>query len=77
MTKKEIKSELEGFKLVKHKIGWEGFDYCFRRYSSFEEDIKDEHFHELRKGYLNRKVSSNELENYINLKIKELSEAVA
>lgn len=39
----------------------EGFDYCFRNYSSFQ-DIKDEKFHELREAY---KKAADELENYI------------
>ena len=29
----------------------EGFDYCFKHYSSFE-DVKDENFHKLRKKYI-------------------------
>jgi len=40
----------------------EGFDYCFRHYSSFEE-IKDEKFHELRLKYIQ---IAEELENYVN-----------
>lgn len=72
--KQEMLSELSGFKLVKHKISWEGFDYCFRFYSDFKNDIKDEKFHELRKGYLSKKVKAEELEFYIITKIKELSE---
>lgn len=69
--RKEITRELEAFELVKHKISWEGFDYCFRYYSDFEE-VKDEKFHELRKGYLNGKVQSVELNHYVEKKIAEL-----
>jgi hypothetical protein len=47
---------------VKSTINNEGFDYCFRCYSNFE-DIKDEKFHELRKAYLN---AAKELEKYVN-----------
>lgn len=65
--------ELDGFKLVKHKISWEGFDYCFRYYSDFLDDVMDEDFHLLREGYLKGLVSSKDLEFYIDLKIKELS----
>ena len=49
-----------------HMLHWrmenEGFDYCFRKYSSFKE-IEDEKFHELRKKYIK---AAEELENYIN-----------
>lgn len=65
--------ELEGFRLVKHKISWEGFDYCFRYYSDFLDDVKDEDFHLLREGYLKGLVTSRDLEYYIDLKIKELT----
>lgn len=65
-------AELKGFKLVKHKMAWEGFDYCFRFYSDFLDDVKDEDFHLLREGYLNGKVSSRDLEFYVNMKIEEL-----
>lgn len=76
MKNKELETELEGFKLVKHKIGWEGFDYCFRWYSDFTRDVKDKKFHELREGYLDGKITSFELIKYINTKIDELSNAI-
>jgi hypothetical protein len=45
----------------------EGFYYCFKHYSRFEE-IKDEEFHRLRMNYLQ---SANELEEYISNKNNE------
>ena len=47
---------------VRSTINNEGFDYCFRCYSNFE-DIKDEKFHELRKAYLK---AAKELEKHVN-----------
>jgi hypothetical protein len=46
---------------VQYRIENEGFDYCFRCYSNFEE-INDEKFHELRKAYIK---AAKELENYV------------
>lgn len=63
---------LEELKVVKHKISWEGFDYCFRHYSSWK-DVFDEDFHRLRKGYISGTIKSTELSNYIDNKISELS----
>ena len=40
---------------------WEGFDYCFRSYSHFEE-VEDTEFHRLRAAYVN---AANELEEYM------------
>ena len=69
MSKDEMKKELDGFILVKHKIGWEGFDYCFRHYSTFKDDISDEYFHELRVGYLKGSIKQEDVNNYIHEKI--------
>jgi len=44
------------------EIEQEGFDYCFREGSEFE-DIKDKKFHELRKKYCE---AADELDQYIN-----------
>lgn len=41
----------------------EGFDYCFRHYSNFDE-IKDEEFHKLRVSYED---AANALAEYLNL----------
>jgi hypothetical protein len=54
-------SNLEDFSYLYSRIKQEGFHYCFKHYSSFEE-IEDEKFHKLRKSYLK---AANELEAYI------------
>ena len=53
--------EFENWQYVFSKMRDEGFHYCFKHYSRFEE-IKDEKFHELRLKYLE---SANNLESYI------------
>ena len=60
--------ELKNFESVRYKMKQEGFDYCFKHYSSFEE-IQDDKFHELRKKYLD---ISNELEEYVHSKIDSI-----
>ena len=57
----DLHQELEDLTYLKAKMRDEGFDYCFRHYSSFEE-IKDEKFHELRLKYIQ---IAEELENYV------------
>jgi len=59
--------ELEDWEMVLYRMKAEGFHYCFRSYSSFE-DIKDEKFHELRKTYLS---VSSQLEKYVKSKVEE------
>jgi len=59
--------EKEEWEYVYIKMIDEGFHYCFKHYSSFE-DIKDEEFHRLRINYLQ---SANDLEEYIKNKYKE------
>lgn len=51
----------DDFEYVRAKMENEGFHYCFRHYSDFEE-IKDEKFHELRLAYLE---AADALEKYI------------
>jgi hypothetical protein len=46
---------------VRAKMENEGFHYCFKHYSRFEE-IKDEKFHELRLAYLE---AADALKKYI------------
>lgn len=58
------KEERENWKMLKYRMNKEGFHYCFKFYSDFEE-IEDEEFHKLRKQYLE---SAKKLENYINSK---------
>ena len=57
----ELYQELDDLSYLNAKMRDEGFDYCFRHYSSFEE-IKDEKFHELRLKYIQ---IAEELENYV------------
>ena len=57
----DLHQELEDLTYLIAKMRDEGFDYCFRHYSSFEE-IKDEKFHELRLKYIQ---IAEELENYV------------
>jgi hypothetical protein len=64
--------ELECWQDVKCKMNQEGFHYCFKHYSNWEE-IKDEKFHQLRTEYLN---ISNQIEEYVNEKIKNIEENI-
>lgn len=57
----------EAWKHCDYRMREEGFDYCFRLYSSFDE-IKDDTFHELRKNYIE---SAKKLETYVKSKIKD------
>lgn len=53
---------------VHYRMDAEGFDYCFRGYSTWE-DLEDKEFHRLRLEYIK---SAEKLENYINKKFSEL-----
>jgi hypothetical protein len=57
----DLYKELDDLTYLKAKMRDEGFDYCFRHYSSFDE-IKDDKFHELRLKYIK---IAEELENYV------------
>lgn len=59
----DLYQELENLEYLNAKMRDEGFDYCFRHYSSFEE-IKDEKFHELRLKYIQ---AAEELEKYVEI----------
>lgn len=59
---------IEKFEYLISKMKNEGFHYCFKHYSNFEE-IDDDKFHELREKYLK---SADELEHYINSKYEDL-----
>ena len=48
-------------------IGKEGFNYCFRDYSSFDK-VKDKDFHKLRKAYV---AAAEKLEDYLKEKCEE------
>jgi len=60
--------ELENWEIVRYRMDNEGIDYCFEKYSSFEE-IKDEEFHKLRLEFLEsmkkiREYVANKIESY-------------
>jgi len=59
--------EAENWTYLDAKMRDEGFHYCFKHYSSFEE-IEDEQFHQLRKKYLE---VAEQLEKYVNDKFYE------
>ena len=61
---------VEQFEYLISKMKNEGFHYCFKHYSSFEE-VEDEQFHKLRKQYLE---AADMLEKYVGIKIDELSD---
>lgn len=42
-----LREELEDWYNLEYRMDNEGFEYCFRQYSDFDE-IKDEEFHKLR-----------------------------
>jgi len=60
----------EDFQYIKAKMRDEGFHYCFKHYSRFEE-INDKEFHKMRKKYLKW---ANKLEEYVNEKSIETNE---
>ena len=68
----KLYEQLENFQYVQAKMRDEGFDYCFRHYSSFEE-VEDEKFHSLRESY--RKIAE-ELEEYVESKINQIQDEI-
>jgi hypothetical protein len=50
---------------VRYRMEAEGFDYCFRGYSNWE-DVEDEEFHKLRLEYIK---SAERLEKYVEDKL--------
>ena len=59
--------ERDNWELLNFKMDNEGFDYCFRKYSHWDE-IEDQTFHELKMKY---EEIANELERYVNEKFQE------
>ena len=74
MTKKlkELEDELDNFRAVQYRMDNEGIDYCFEKYSSFEE-IEDEEFHKLRLEFLD---SMKKIRSYVENKVEDLSSQV-
>ena len=68
----KLYEQLDNFQYVQVKMRDEGFDYCFRHYSSFEE-VEDEKFHSLRESYIK---ISEELEEYVKSKIIEIQDEI-
>ncbi len=68
----KLYEQLENFQYVQVKMRDEGFDYCFRHYSSFEE-VEDEKFHSLRESYIK---ISEELEEYVKSKINQIQDEI-
>jgi hypothetical protein len=56
-----IDEQLEEKRAVLIRMKQEGFDYCFRKYSSFDE-VEDKEFHKLREAYIH---SADKLEKYV------------
>jgi len=53
MNREELEEQLENWHNVDYRMNNEGFEYCFKQYSSFSE-IKDEEFHNLRLTLINQ-----------------------
>ena len=68
----KLEDELDGFENVRYRMEAEGFHYCFKHYSSFQE-VEDGKFHELRRKYLE---VSEDLEKYVHSKINELTDKI-
>ena len=69
----KLEDELDGFEMVRYRMEEEGFHYCFKHYSSFE-DVDDDEFHRLRNKYLE---VSEDLETYVHNKIEELNNRIS
>lgn len=67
---KDKQKQLEDFQKVRYRMEDEGFHYCFKSYSEFEE-VEDAKFHELRLAYLE---AADNLETYVYNQIRKLEE---
>ena len=68
----KLYEQLENFEMVRYRMDAEGFHYCFKHYSSFEE-VEDEKFHSLRESYIK---ISEELEEYVKSKINQIQDEI-
>jgi len=66
----DLEKEYENMKFLKAKIRDEGFHYCFKHYSNWDE-IEDEEFTKLKKYYLQ---FSKHLEDHIEKYYNELED---
>jgi archaellum component FlaC len=69
---KDLEDDLDNFRSVQYRMRNEGIDYCFEKYSSFEE-IEDEEFHKLRNEFLD---SMKKIRSYVDDKVEELKSEV-
>jgi regulator of replication initiation timing len=69
----KLENQLEEIEMVRYRMDAEGFHYCFKHYSSFE-DVDDDEFHRLRKKYLD---ASEDLEKYVQNKIEQLNNRIS
>lgn len=63
-------ADLEKWEYLRYRMDEEGFEYCFKHYSSFDE-IKDDEFHKLRLEVISK---MDEMRNLVKNRINELSE---
>lgn len=68
----KLEALVEALEGVKYRMEAEGFHYCFKSYSTFEE-VEDEHFHELRKAYLE---AADALERYVHKRLDHINEKI-
>jgi hypothetical protein len=68
----KLYQQLENFQMVRYRMDAEGFHYCFKHYSSFEE-VEDEKFHSLRESYIK---IADELEEYVESKINQIQDEI-
>jgi hypothetical protein len=68
----KLYEQLENFQMVRYRMDAEGFHYCFKHYSSFEE-VEDEKFHSLRESYIK---IADELEEYVESKINQIQNEI-
>jgi hypothetical protein len=68
----KLYEQLENLEMVRYRMDAEGFHYCFKHYSSFEE-VEDEKFHSLRESYIK---IAEELEEYVESKIIEIQDEI-
>jgi regulator of replication initiation timing len=69
----KLENQLEEIEMVRYRMEEEGFHYCFKHYSSFE-DVDDDEFHRLRNKYLE---VSEDLETYVHNKIEKLNNRIS
>jgi hypothetical protein len=72
MELNELLEELEKWEGVRYRMDTEGIEYCFTKYSSFEE-IQDEEFHLKRKKLIGLIA---EIKDYIRQKITEVEDKI-